>query len=247
MLRAVHRGKELDALLGMLRSDDLRVRRATEAACALTRDLRHEAAIWEGVAPTEEQATEQRVRRLSVVARRMSVVPEPLLSMPLPAASAPVNRPEIASSPRARSDPYQFEALRVQMEHAETEHSEMASALRASQASEVALQQQLEDLRAQLRRARSSSAKRPELPSATVAPPSRDAVATSPNMPTATLLRHPPALESALLFTKNTDGAPKEKKAKSKVPFMKGASIRVAPKPATIVAPEAAAPSKAIL
>jgi hypothetical protein len=66
-------------------------------------------------------------------------------------------------------------------------------------------------------------------------------------MPTATLLRHPPALESALLFTKNTDGAPKEKKAKSKVPFMKGASIRVAPKPATIVAPEAAAPSKAIL
>ena len=270
MLWAVHRGKELDALLGLLRSDDYHVRRATEAACTLTRDLKHEAAAWDGVRTTEEQSTEQRVRRMSVVARRVSVAAasDPLSSMILPPAGTraaafaegtsvgPLDVRDIrAGSPSRpaatlalRADPYQFEALRAQMEHAEMQHAELASALQVSRAAELALQQQLDAVQAELRRAKKASistGKRPEAAWSKL-PETRDA-SQAPSVPSGratptpigalALLRNPASL---LPSSKKGDRAAKEKKAKS---VMKAGTTRIAPKPATIVAVEAPAAS----
>jgi hypothetical protein len=273
MLWAVHRGKELDALLGLLRSDDYHVRRATEAACTLTRDLKHEAAAWDGVRTTEEQSTEQRVRRMSVVARRVSVAAAsaPLSSMILPPV-APAGRRSAAfaegtsvgpldvrdiragspSRPAAtlalRADPYQFEALRAQMEHAEMQHAELESALQVSRAAELALQQQLDAVQAELRRAKKASmstGKRPEAAWSKI-PETRDA-SQAPSVPSdrasptpigaLALLRNPASL---LPSSKKGHRAAKEKKAKS---VMKAGTTRIAPKPATIVAVEAPAAS----
>ncbi len=46
----------------------------------------------------------------------------------------------------------ELKALRSKLEHAEMQHAETASALRASQASEIELQRQLDDAQAELRR-----------------------------------------------------------------------------------------------
>jgi hypothetical protein len=66
--------------------------------------------------------------------------------------SIPIGSEEYVTS-TPLPDPDEFEKLRAQLEHAEMECAEMASTLRVSQASEVALQKQLKDSQTRLRRA----------------------------------------------------------------------------------------------
>jgi hypothetical protein len=134
------------------------------------------------------------------------------------------------------------------MEHAEMQHAELESALQVSRAAELALQQQLDAVQAELRRAKKASmstGKRPEAAWSKI-PETRDA-SQAPSVPSdrasptpigaLALLRNPASL---LPSSKKGHRAAKEKKAKS---VMKAGTTRIAPKPATIVAVEAPAAS----
>jgi hypothetical protein len=94
--------------------------------------------------------------RVAIFCGRMQVS----IPVPVPAVASGTDHRHLQAMPSTRPLPSvawpdvtgEFKALRAQLEHAERQHAETASALRASQASEIELQRQLDDVKDQLRR-----------------------------------------------------------------------------------------------